>query len=146
LALASELEALPLSPATLSTSLNQWAILTSDKIAFLTEASDIYKSASLLSKALELSLLALNIEVSEANAEKAVVLTLANETKFDLTQVLKTQGVSGKISGKAAELVKLFTEADELEAVSQGQTWAQENASYLSGFCEQILMCDKMIC
>ena len=138
MALASELEALPLSPATLSTSLNQWAISSTDKIAFLTEASEIYKSASLLSKALELSLLALNVEVSESNAEKAVVLTLADETKYDLSEVLKTQGVSGKISGKAAELVKLFTEADELEAVSQGQTWAEANASYLSGFCECI--------
>ena len=101
----------------------------------MTEASETYKTANLLSKALELVLLALNTEVSESLAEKAVVLTLANETKFDLSEVLKTQGVSAKISGKAAELVKLFTEADELDAVSQGQTWAQSNESYLSGFC-----------
>jgi hypothetical protein len=118
--------------------LNQWSISTSEKIAFLTEASEIYQSASLLSKALELSLLALDIEVSEQVAEKAVVLTLADDTKFDLSQVLKTQGVTGKISGKAAELVKLFTEADELEAVSQGQTWAESNASYLSGFSKSL--------
>ena len=101
----------------------------------MTEASETYQSANLLSKALELVLLALNIEISESLAEKAVVLTLANETKFDLSEVLKTQGVSAKISGKAAELVKLFTEADELEAVSQGQTWSQSNDSYISGFC-----------
>jgi hypothetical protein len=79
--------------------------------------------------------LALNIEVSEEVVEKAVVLALANETKFDLSEVLKTQGAGAK-AGKAAELVKLFTEADELEAVSQGQTWAESNASYISGFGE----------
>lgn len=79
-------------------------------------------------------MLALDIEVSEKVVEKAVVLTLADETKFDLSQVLKVQGISGKISGKSAELVKLFTEADELEAVSQGQAWAEANASYLSSF------------
>jgi translation initiation factor 3 subunit M len=136
LSLASDLEALAVTPSSLSASINQWAVPTSEKINFLTEASEIYKSANLLSKALEFTLLALNIEVSEAVAEKAIVLTLANETKFDLSEVLKTQGVTAKISGKAAELVKLFTEADELDAVSQGQTWAQANESYLSGFCK----------
>jgi hypothetical protein len=129
---------LTITPTSLSQSLQQWDIPTSEKIAFLTEASDIFKSASLLPKALELSLLALNIEVSESVAENAVVLTLANETKFDLSEVLKTQGVTAKISGKAAELVRLFTEADEMEAVSQGQSWAQENSSYVSGFGKSI--------
>jgi len=135
LSLAEDLDALTITPSSLQTSLNQWAVPSAEKIKFLTEASETYKSANLLSKALELVLLALNTEVSESLAEKAVVLTLANETKFDLSEVLKTQGVSAKISGKAAELVKLFTEADELDAVSQGQTWAQSNESYLSGFC-----------
>jgi translation initiation factor 3 subunit M len=136
LSLGSDLEALTITPSSLSASLEQWAVSSSEKISFLSEASEIYKSANLLSKSLEFALMALNIEVSEDVAEKAIVLTLANETKFDLSEVLKTQGVSGKISGKAAELVKLFTEADEMEAVSQGQTWAQSNESYLSGFCE----------
>jgi len=136
LALGSDLEALAITPSSLTSSLNQWAVPNSEKISFLTEASEIYKSANLLSKALEFAVLALGIELSEPVAEKAVVLALANETKFDLSEVLKTQGVSGKISGKAAELVKLFTEADELEAVSQGQSWAKENESYLSGFCK----------
>lgn len=95
----------------------------------------------MLSKSLELSLLALDVEVSEQVAERAVVLTLANESKFDLSQVLKTQGVSAKISGKAAELVRLFTEADELEAVSQGQQWADSNASYVSGLSKSHLTC-----
>jgi translation initiation factor 3 subunit M len=135
LALAEDLDALTITPSSLQTSLNQWAVPSAEKINFLTEASETYKSANLLSKALELVLLALNTEISESLAEKAIVLTLANETNFDLSEVLKTQGVSAKISGKAAELVKLFTEADELEAVSQGQTWAQSNESYLSGFC-----------
>jgi hypothetical protein len=135
LSLAEDLDALTITPSSLQTSLNQWAVPSAEKIKFLTEASETYKSANLLSKALELVLLALNTEVSESLAEKAVVLTLANETKFVLSEVLKTQGVSAKITGKAAELVKLFTEADELEAVSQGQTWAQSNESYLSGFC-----------
>lgn len=139
LSLASDLEALTINSASLQLSLHQWAISSSEKINFLTEASDIFKSANLLSKALEFALLALNTEVSESLAEKAVVLSLANETKFDLSDVLKTQGVTAKISGKAAELVKLFTEADELEAVSQGQTWAQSNESYLSGFCTSLL-------
>jgi translation initiation factor 3 subunit M len=140
LALSSDLPALSLSSSSLATSLNQWAIPTSEKIAFLVEAADIYQSASLLSKSLELSLLALNIEVSEQVAQKAVVLTLADESKFDLSQVLKTQGVTAKISGKAAELVRLFTEADELEAVSQGQQWAEANASYISGFSTSLLL------
>jgi translation initiation factor 3 subunit M len=140
LALSSDLPALSLSSSSLATSLNQWAIPTSEKIAFLVEAADIYQSASLLSKSLELSLLALNIEVSEQVAEKAVVLTLADESKFDLSQVLKTQGVTAKISGKAAELVRLFTEADELEAVSQGQQWAEANVSYISGFSRSLLL------
>jgi len=138
LALAEDLDALTITPSSLQTSLNQWAIPSAEKTKFLTEASETFQSANLLSKALELVLLALNIEISESLVEKAVVLTLANETKFDLSEVLKTQGVSARISGKAAELVKLFTEADELEAVSQGQTWAQSNESYISGFCRSL--------
>lgn len=63
-------------------------------------------------------------------------MTLASEKRYDLGDVLKTPGVSSKITGKAAELVKLFTDADELEAVSQGQKWAQDNSSYISNFGE----------
>lgn len=134
LALSSDLEALPLSSTYLTTSLDQWAISTPEKIAFLTDAAEIYQSASLLSKALELNLVALNIEVSEQVAERAVALTLASDKQFDLGDVLKTPDVAGQLKGKAAEVVQLFTEADELEAVSQGQKWAEANSSYITSF------------
>lgn len=78
----------------------------------------------------------MNLEATEQVAEKAVALTLASEGRYDLGDVLKTPGVSSKITGKAAELVKLFTDADELDAVSQGQKWAQENSSYIQNFGE----------
>lgn len=133
LALSGDLASLPLSTSFINNSLNEWAISGAEKIAFLVEASEIYQSASLLSKALDLNLVALNSEATEQIAERAVALTLASEDKYDLGDVLKTPGVTGKISGKAAELVQLFTEADELEAVGQGQKWAQANASYISG-------------
>lgn len=138
LALSSDLEALPLSSAFLNTALSQWAIPASEKITFLVQASEIYQSAtpSLVSKSLELNLAALNLEATEQVAEKAVALTLASDDRYDLGDVLKTPGVSSKITGKAAELVRLFTDADELEAVSQGQKWAQDNSSYIQNFCE----------
>lgn len=134
LALSSDLEALPLSSTYLSTSLNQWAIPTTEKITFLTNAAEVYQSASLVSKALESNLVALNIEVSEKVVERAVALTLANDKRFDLGDVLKTPGVTGQLKGKSAEVVRLFTDADELEAVSQGQKWAQDNSSYITSF------------
>jgi translation initiation factor 3 subunit M len=138
LAISSDLEALPLSSSFLTTALSQWAISSSEKIDFLVQASDIYQSAtpSLVAKSLELHLAALDLEVTEKVAEKAVALTLASENRYDLGDVLKTPGVSSKINGKAAELVRLFTEADELEAVSQGQKWAQDNSSFISSFGE----------
>lgn len=104
----------------------------------MVQASDIYQSAtpSLVSKSLELHLAALNLEATEQVAEKAVALALASDNRYDLGDVLKTPGVSSKITGKAAELVKLFTDADELEAVSQGQKWAQDNSSYIQNFGE----------
>ena len=64
LALAEDLAALTITPSSLQTSLNQWAIPSAEKTKFLTEASETYQSANLLSKALELVLLALNIEIS----------------------------------------------------------------------------------
>lgn len=131
LSLLSDISAVDLSRSTIESALNQWAVSSSEKVQFLTSASEIYQSAGALPKALELSIVALGESVEPKLVEKAVVLSLAVEDKFDLTEVLKVQGARDQISGKLGELVALFTEVDELEAVEKGQSWISSNSSFI---------------
>ncbi len=130
----SDLPSLPLSPTLLSTALSQWSIPDTEKVAFLSSASAIYESARSFSKALELHVLALGLSVDTKVVEKALVLAIAVEDRFNLDEVLRVQGVKDGITGTLGELVKLFTGVDELEAVKQGQEWLSSNRSYLEGF------------
>jgi hypothetical protein len=137
LARSSELASLPLTPAFLTSALSQWSIPQSEKIAFLTRASAIHQSAEQLPRALELAVLALQHgSVEKPTAEKAVVLALSVRDNLSLDEVLEVQGVRSALDGKMAELVKLFTEVDEVEAVGKGNEWAAANASWVEAFGE----------
>ena len=103
-------------------------------MSFLTSASDIYESAGNLSKALELHILALGLSVDEKLVKKALVLAISVDDRFNLDEVLRIQGVKEGLEGKIAELVALFSEVDELEAVKQGQEWLSTHGSYLEIF------------
>jgi hypothetical protein len=78
-------------------------------------------------------LVALNESVEQKVVERAVVLSLASDETFDLNDVLRVQGVKDQLSGKLGELVQLFTEVDELEAVEKGQSWVSSNSSFIEG-------------
>ncbi|KAK8844780.1 hypothetical protein IAR55_006630 [Kwoniella newhampshirensis] len=130
LAGSSDLSSLPLSPQTLTTALGQWQISSSDKVHFLTSASELYQSSGSLSKTLDLLTLALKESVEAQLVEKAILIALAVQDKFELDEVLKIQGVKEQLSGKAAEVVSLF-EGDEIEAVGKGQKWVESNGSWV---------------
>ena len=134
LSMISDLSSLSLSTTLLSTATAQWSIPNSQKLSFLTSASTIYESAGNLRKALELHILALGLSADEKIAKKALVLAISVQDRFDLDEVLTIQGIKEGLNGKMAELVRLFTEVDELEAVKLGREWLSDNASYLGIF------------
>jgi translation initiation factor 3 subunit M len=140
LAASDELEHLPLTSTILSAALAQWSMSEADKIAFLLTAANVYIStdnadstnvrAPELATALEFVLLALQRQVSEKEATLALALALAQPTVFDLEDVLKVQGVQDALTGKAAELLALFS-ADEIEAVPKGVSWVAGNDDFV---------------
>jgi hypothetical protein len=136
LARSSELPALPLTPSTLTSALSQWPLSQSDKVAFLTRAATIYQSAEQLSRALEISILALAQGAEKSAVEKAIVLALSVENNLSLDEVLRVNGVQALLEGKLKELVALFTEVDEIEAVGKGKDWLASNGSYVESFGE----------
>lgn len=87
-----------------------------------------------------MTLMALQESVEPKIVEKAVILSLAVDDSFDLNEVLRVQGVKDGLSGNAklGELVELFTQVDELEAVGKGQSWVGSNSSFIEGAGEWI--------
>jgi len=140
LAITGELSTLNLTPAIITSALSQWQISESEKINFLVSAADIYQSAGQLDKASDLSIIALQQSVEKKVVEKAVVLAIAVEDRFDLDAVLKVQGVRDQVDGKLKEVVGLFTDVDEVEAVAKGQEWVRANSSFIEGFCEWMIL------
>ena len=135
----SELPSLPLTPGLLSNGLSQWSMTNEEKIAFLASAAAVYESSGNLSKSLELHILALEISEAaskESLVEKALVLAISVADRFSLDDVLRVQGVKQNPTGKMGEMVRLFTEVDELLAVKQGQEWLGANGPYLESFGE----------
>lgn len=141
LASSDELERLPLSSNTLSAALAQWSMPEEDKVAFLSAAAQVYIAfdnanavnarAPELATALEFVLLALQRQVNSANATLALALAVAQPDRFDVDNVLKVQGAQDALTGKAAELVALFSSTDEIEAVPKAATWVASNEDYL---------------
>jgi translation initiation factor 3 subunit M len=128
---ADDLAALPLTPADLTPALNQWSTSEEDKVAFLTQAAGVYEKAGELSRALDLTVLALERAVDAKTAEHALALALALPNRFDVDDILKVQGARDALSGPADELVDLFTKVDELAAVDKAAAWAKTNAAYV---------------
>ncbi|TYJ57433.1 eukaryotic translation initiation factor 3 subunit M [Cryptococcus floricola] len=126
-----DLSALPLPTFTLIPALASWNIPSAEKVEFLGTAAQLYSSFGDLSKALELITLALKESVEPALVEKAVLLSVAVPTKFELDDVLAIQGVPAQL-GQTKSLVELF-EGDEIEAIEKGKKWAAANASLVEG-------------
>lgn len=82
--------------------------------------------------------MALELTMDAKLVENVLVLSLSVPDRFNLDEVMKVQGVKGSITGKMGELVKLFTEVDELEAVKQGHDWLSSNSSYLENFGQSL--------
>ena len=80
--------------------------------------------------------LALSFTVDEKIVDKALVLAISVEDVSKLDDVMKVQGVKEAAKGKMGELVALFTDSDELEAVARGQKWLDTDASWCEGFSE----------
>ncbi|RSH79909.1 uncharacterized protein EHS24_009577 [Apiotrichum porosum] len=130
---SDDLSTLPLPSATVSAALAQWSVSDADKVSFLTTAAAVYESAGDLATALSLTLLSLERSLVAATAEHALALALAQPNRFELDDLLKVQGARDALTGKATELVALFVEDDELEAVAKATAWAAANAAYVSG-------------
>ncbi|KLT41776.1 hypothetical protein CC85DRAFT_275568 [Cutaneotrichosporon oleaginosum] len=128
---ADDLSALPLTPATLIPALNQWSTSEEEKVAFLTHAAGVYEKAGELSRALDLTVLALERAIDAKTAEHALALALALPNRFDVDDILKVQGARDALSGPADELVDLFTKVDELAAVEKAAAWSKTNAAYV---------------
>lgn len=105
----------------------------------------MYEKAGDLSHALALTVLALERSVDAKTAEHALALALALPNRFDLDDILKVQGARDSLSGKADELVALFTSVDELAAVSQASEWAAANGAYVDGLGVQGLDADEVL-
>lgn len=143
LAASDDLAALPISGV--SAALAQWSVSEADKVAFLTQAAAVYEKAGKLDSALTLTLLALERDVNAKTAEHALALALAQNDRFDLDDLLKVQGVRDVLTGKAAELVALFTSVDELEAVQKAAEWTKANGAYVSGLGVEGLDADEVL-
>ncbi|WOO85117.1 Eukaryotic translation initiation factor 3 subunit M [Vanrija pseudolonga] len=140
-----DLATLTVTSASLSAALAQWSVSEADKVAFLTAASAVYEKAGDLDHAYILSLLALERSVDAKLVEHALALALAQSNRFDLDDLFKVQGTRDALQGKAAELVALFTSADEIEAVSQATTWTAANGPYVSGLGVAGLDADEVL-
>lgn len=70
--------------------------------------------------------------------ERALALNIADEKRYDLDAVLSVQGAKEGVTGKMQELVELFTEVDEVEAVAKGQEWLASGSDWINGLCECI--------
>jgi hypothetical protein len=67
----------------------------------------------------------------------AVVSALSVESRYGVEDVIKVvKSVGGSLDGQTAELVSLFSDKDELEAVKAGQDWVKTNGSWIEGFGE----------
>ncbi|WWD22666.1 hypothetical protein CI109_107159 [Kwoniella shandongensis] len=126
----SDLSSLPLTTQTLTIALAQWQLSSAEKVQFLSSASELFQSSGSLPRALDLLTLALKESVEAQLVEKAILVALAVQDKFELDDVLSVQGVKEQLSGKAAEVVSLF-EGDEVEAVGKGQKWVAANGSWV---------------
>jgi predicted lactoylglutathione lyase len=76
-------------------------------------------------------------KVDDKMVEQAVVSALSVQNKYAVEDVVKAvKSVGASVSGPAKELVGLFSEVDELEAVAKGQEWVKANGSWIEGFSE----------
>ena len=132
LALSSELSALPLSTSMLQTALSQWSLSPTESTSFLTSASAIYASSELLTRALEIQLLALTVQSTPEAAERAVALALADESRFALDDVLGAEGAEASLNGQMGEVVQFFSGSDAIGAVKSGIQWQSANESWVA--------------
>ncbi|EIW73001.1 hypothetical protein M231_04343 [Tremella mesenterica] len=142
---ASDLSTFPLSPSFLESALTQWAIPSQEKVTFLISAAEIYQTSGELSKALQLHIVALKQHVDAKLAEKTILLALTDEKRFEVEEVLRVPGVSEKLEGPVKELVGLFTQTDELEAVKVGQAWVTSNTSWIESQQMASLTADSLL-
>ncbi|GMK58773.1 hypothetical protein CspeluHIS016_0602150 [Cutaneotrichosporon spelunceum] len=142
---ADDLAALPLTPATLNSALNQWSSSEEDKVAFLTKAAGVYEKAGDLGRALDLTVLALERAVDGKTAEHALALALALPNRFDVDDILKVQGARDSLSGPADELVDLFTKVDEIAAVDKAAAWVKTHGAYVDGLAVAGLDADEVL-
>ncbi|WWC67335.1 uncharacterized protein I206_101243 [Kwoniella pini CBS 10737] len=129
LASSSDLSILPLSSSTLSKAVAQWSIPSAEKVSTLLSIADLYTSSD-LKQSLEILTSALKESVDSKIVEKAVLVNLAINDKFELDEILAIQGAKENL-GQAAPVVELFTDNDEIAAVKKGLEWAKSNGSWV---------------
>ena len=125
-----ELSSLPLSESYLTAQLAQWSNSPAEKADFLIQACNIYAKSRDTSTGLSLAMLA--ISQNPSAAEMAVVLSVADEKKFTLDDVLGREGVKESLSGPLGELAGLFSDVEELEAVQKGQAFVASHADWIA--------------
>lgn len=81
---------------------------------------------------MQLYTLALGLATNAQLVQQALVLALADQKRFDLEDVLRISGVSQGVQGETKEIVSLFTDADEVEAVKKGSEWVKAHESWIT--------------
>jgi hypothetical protein len=123
----TDLSALPLTPAQLSAATDEWSLSASEKSAFLVSAADIYRSSSNYSTAYDILLLALRYESKGEVADKAAVVAVLDEKRFNVDGL----SASSALSGEAKELVGLLGEEDAVKAVKKGEEWVGQKSAWI---------------
>ena len=134
LSLSSDLESLVLSPSTIFNAISTWDISSEEKSQFVASAAAVYASSKATSKALELTLIAVeHLNASQAVVDKVLVYAIADPKRYTVDDVLRVKGV--KAEGTTGELISLF-QGDMLESVKKGQEWVQSNKSWIESQSE----------
>lgn len=97
------------------------------KASFLAQAADIYRSTGNFSTAYDLLLLSLKYESRAEVAEKAAVLAVLDQKRFEVDVLAKNESLAGE--GK--ELVRLLGEEDAVGAVKKGMEWVGQKEAWI---------------
>jgi translation initiation factor 3 subunit M len=123
----TDLSILPLSPAQLSIACESWSNSSAEKVNFLVSAAEIYRSTGDFATAYDVLLLALRYESRADVVEKATVVAVLDEKRFNVDQLSE----NSSLSGEAKELVGLLSDQDAVAALGRAEEWTGKHSSWI---------------
>lgn len=107
--------------------MESWSISTNEKVDFLVSASEIYRSTSNYSTSYDILLIALRYESRAEIVEKAAVVAVLDEKRFNVEELTQISA----LGGEAKELVGLLSGKEAVGAVKSGEDWVGKNESWI---------------